>query len=235
MARSGIELDASVSGIEYKLILRKGMRSIRMRVTEPNGVVVVSADSHQSRAEIDRFVVEHADWIAQNRARIARLTPRFPARFEDGDAFSLWGEPMVLRVHRGTGRRCSSRLGDGELLLTVPAGSTREDIERAFKTFLRAELSRTLDHVVPHCEAMAGIECAGVQIRDMTSRWGSCTAPTRKIRVALRLALYPPECLEMILVHELAHIWYRKHDNAFDAFMDKHYPRWPEVEKLLRD
>lgn len=235
MARGDTALDASVAGIEYKLIRRKGMRSIRMRVTEPDGVVVVSAGMRRSRAEIDRFVAERGDWIARSRARIARMTPRFPAHYDDGDEFSLWGSPMVLRVRAAAGRRCSSRLGDGELVVSVPSGATREDVEGAFKGFLRKELKKALETVVPRCEAMAGIECAGVQIRDMSSRWGSCTSSTRKIRIALKLALYPPECLEMVMVHELAHIRHRGHDRDFYAFMDAHYPRWREANGLLRE
>lgn len=235
MARSDTALDVSVAGIEYKLIRRKGMRSIRMRVTEPDGVVVVSAGMRRSRVDIDRFVVERADWIARRRARIARMTPRFPAHYEDGDEFSLWGSPMVLRVREAAGRRCSSRLGDGELVISVPSGATREEVEKTFKGFLRRELQKALATVVPRCEAMAGIECAGVQIRDMSSRWGSCTSNTRKIRVALKLALYPPECLEMVMVHELAHIRHSGHDRDFYAFMDAHYPCWREANGLLRE
>lgn len=235
MATGRGALEASAGGIEYRLVLRKGMRSMRIRVLDPDGTVVVSAGTNRSRREIDRFVSDHAGWIRKRQSAIAGKKPRFPIAYGDGEAFSLWDQPMTLRVRRARVSRCSSERIDDELVVTVPPDGTPADVERAFKSFMRAELQRALDLVVPRCEFMTGIECAGVQIRDMSSRWGSCTSKTRRIRVALKLASYPPECLVMIMVHELAHIRHHGHDRAFYAFMDERYPRWREVQALLKE
>jgi predicted metal-dependent hydrolase len=41
----------------------------------------------------------------------------------------------------------------------------------------------------------------------------------------------PPQCLEYIVVHELAHFFERNHSDRFVAFMDRLLPKW----RSLRD
>jgi predicted metal-dependent hydrolase len=49
----------------------------------------------------------------------------------------------------------------------------------------------------------------------------------------LELAKKQPECLEYIVVHELAHLLVRHHDDRFSALMDRHFPKWRTVRRLL--
>ena len=37
----------------------------------------------------------------------------------------------------------------------------------------------------------------------MTSRWGSCQPSTGRICINVRLALYPPECLEYVVTYDI--------------------------------
>jgi predicted metal-dependent hydrolase len=60
----------------------------------------------------------------------------------------------------------------------------------------------------------------------MKTKWGSCNPVARTIRLNTELAKKPKECLEYIVVHELAHLIERHHDERFLAIMDKHMPRW---------
>jgi len=42
----------------------------------------------------------------------------------------------------------------------------------------------------------------------------------------LELAKKPARCLEYIVVHELAHLLTRHHDDRFNALMDRRFPNW---------
>lgn len=48
--------------------------------------------------------------------------------------------------------------------------------------------------------------------------WGSCTVTTRRIRINERLILYPEECLEYIVVHELCHLIEPGHNQRFKNY-----------------
>ena len=75
-------------------------------------------------------------------------------------------------------------------------------------------------------EAALGVHAATVVYRNMKSRWGSCQPATGRICINVRLALYPPECLEYVVVHELCHLRERGHGSAFRALMDAALPDW---------
>src|SRR5580700_4474827 len=54
----------------------------------------------------------------------------------------------------------------------------------------------------------------------MKTKWGSRNPGSRSIRLNTDLAKKPRECLEYIVVHEMAHLLVRKHDDRFGAVMD---------------
>lgn len=72
-----------------------------------------------------------------------------------------------------------------------------------------------------------------ITLRTMTSRWGSCTPKTARIRLNLQLGLMPPELLEYVLVHEMTHLWERGHGVGFQRRMDSYLPNWKQLRKEI--
>jgi predicted metal-dependent hydrolase len=71
-----------------------------------------------------------------------------------------------------------------------------------------------------------GVKVERVFVRRMKTKWGSCNPGVRTIRLNTELAKKPLECLEYIVVHEMAHLLVRRHDNRFRSLMDRHLPNW---------
>lgn len=83
-------------------------------------------------------------------------------------------------------------------------------------------------------EPILGVKASKIAYRNMKSRWGSCQPATGRICLNVRLALYPPECLEYVVVHELCHLLERGHGRRFCALMDAVLPDWRERRAQLR-
>lgn len=83
-------------------------------------------------------------------------------------------------------------------------------------------------------EPIMGVKAGKIAYRNMTSRWGSCQPSTGRICINVRLALYPPECLEYVVVHELCHLLERGHGPRFHALMDTFLPGWKAIRVKLR-
>lgn len=69
----------------------------------------------------------------------------------------------------------------------------------------------------------------------MITKWGTCNTSTRKIWLNLQLAKKPIECLEYVILHELAHLKVKNHGPDFVAILDLHMPYWRECKKMLND
>lgn len=83
-------------------------------------------------------------------------------------------------------------------------------------------------------EPVLGVRAGKLAFRNMRSRWGSCQPSTGRICLNVRLALYPPECLEYVVVHELCHLLVPGHGPDFHALMDRFLPDWKERRAKLR-
>lgn len=71
---------------------------------------------------------------------------------------------------------------------------------------------------------LMGVSYGKITIKETKTRWGSCSGKGN-LNFHWKLVLMPPEVLDYVVVHELAH---RKEMNHSPAF-------WAEVERILPD
>ena len=88
--------------------------------------------------------------------------------------------------------------------------------------------------LVERWEPILGVKAGQLAYRKMKSRWGSCQPSTGRICINVVLALYPPECLEYVVVHELVHLLVPGHGPEFHAIMDRVMPDWKKRRAKLR-
>ncbi len=63
-----------------------------------------------------------------------------------------------------------------------------------------------------------------VFVQPMKTQWDSCNPVRRTIRLNTDLAKKPPECLEYVVAHELAHLIEPSHNARFVAAMNLFLP-----------
>ncbi|MGI6046214.1 MAG: M48 family metallopeptidase [Eggerthellaceae bacterium] len=98
----------------------------------------------------------------------------------------------------------------------------------------KAIVSTCVPPLMDEWESIMGVKHTSIVYRNMKSRWGSCQPDTGRICINIRLALYPPECLEYVVVHELCHLRERGHGPRFKALMDTYLPDWRERRAKLQ-
>jgi predicted metal-dependent hydrolase len=96
------------------------------------------------------------------------------------------------------------------------------------------EFERTARELANIWEQRLGVTTSFVGIREMSSRWGSCTAKTRRIRLNAALEYCPRECLEYVVVHELAHLRESNHSPRFWAIVADALPDYKVRQSKLR-
>lgn len=73
-----------------------------------------------------------------------------------------------------------------------------------------------------------------VAVRDMKTRWGSCSLRTGTLAFARRLCAMPPAAQEYVVVHEFCHFAHPDHSPAFWAEVARHLPDYAARRALLR-
>ncbi|MDR1567501.1 MAG: M48 family metallopeptidase [Streptococcaceae bacterium] len=100
--------------------------------------------------------------------------------------------------------------------------------------FTDADFELVVRELVKIWEQRLDVEVAFIGIRKMSSRWGSCTTKTRRIRLNSALKYCSRECLEYVIVHELAHLRENNHSSRFWAIVSGVLPDYKARQSKLR-
>lgn len=214
-------------------VIRKRIKHTYLRVY-PSGEVVVTTPRGTSDEAITRLLSERADWIRTHVAA-ARERAAEGLTLTAGERVYLFGEPLTLSFASKPGRSVIRREAD-QILLLLPGGEEADYAARRtlLLRFYERMLTERVQERLPFFEEAVGRSARRVGIRLMRSRWGSCTPATGAIRLNLTLAWYPPECLDLVLAHELTHLWVAGHGEAFYRRLDRAYPRRRETEAVRK-
>ena len=210
---------------------RKRVRYLRMTV-HPDGAVRVSVPWHVSDSEAVGFVMARVPWMRSRVEAIRRVPRPAPTHFETGDAVRVFGQSVSLSVVE-TESPYPPRLEDSILVLPVRPGASESERRVIFAVWLRERLAATLSRLLGHWTAAMGEPPVRWDIRRMKSRWGSCAAHKRFLRFNLNLAEVPVECIEYVVVHELAHLTVQNHSPAFWTIVGRHLPGWRTLRAAL--
>lgn len=215
-------------------VLRKPIRNLHLSVYPPTGAVRVSAPDSVDLETIRLFALTKLDWIRRHQ-RSQRLQPREPEReYLDRESHFLWDRRYLLKVIE-VDAAPHVALDHSKLLLFVRPGATIEDRSAAVSAWYRQQLRARAEPLIAAWQGVLGVQCRGLFVRQMKTRWGSCNASRGTIRLNTDLAKRPPQCLEYIVVHELAHIADPSHGRAFQRLLSAHLPNWPSLRELLND
>jgi predicted metal-dependent hydrolase len=207
---------------DIEITLRRSARARRLslRVSGLDGRVTLTLPSRASRREAMAFAEERAGWI---RAALAER----PAGSVAGLGAAIPFEGGSLRIEAAAVR---GPRRDGDRLL-VPPDPDRAGLRVA--AFLREAARTRLVPAVDRHAATLGRAVTRVTLRDPRSRWGSCTGKG-DLMFSWRLVMAPPEVLDYVAAHEVAHLEEMNHSPAFWAVVARLCPDYPRHRAWLR-
>jgi len=211
------EAVADLPGGPLRYLVRRSPRSRRLRITiDPRRGVVVSLPPPERRGwrrperAIETFLAEREAWIRRHVERAERARALIASRDGVGDGASLRfrGELNRIRIVSGSASRSSVvREGgdDGDALIVQLGRSDRRAPERILREWLVERARSAIDREVERHASALRVTPSAVSLRDPRTRWGSASREGR-LSFSWRLVLAPPEALETVVVHELAHL-----------------------------
>ena len=183
-------------------------------------------------AEVAPFVEEKRAWIERTLRRMQETEAELPAaRLADGGELPFLGRRLTLAVRIEPNRVREHLVGRGDTLRVAlpPAADLRGAVERWYRRRAREEVAPLLDAAC----ARAGTTYSGLQIRGQRTRWASCSS-SGAMSFNWRLLLAPPEILEYVVEHEVAHLEVLDHSARFWDLLASRCPDWRTHEDWLR-
>ena len=202
------------------LILRRSARArrITLRVSRLDGRVTLTLPRGVPESEALDFARSRQDWI---RAHL-RDVPGDTA-VDIGHLLPVEGIPREVR--RIAGRRVHLDPDS----IGVPEGPVAARLEAWLRTLARDRLAAASDR---HAAAL-GRGYARLSLRDTRSRWGSCTS-AGALMYSWRLVMAPPEVLDYVAAHEVAHLAEMNHSSAFWDLVRRLYGPYAAPRDWLR-
>jgi predicted metal-dependent hydrolase len=206
-------------------VIRKRIKNIHLSVYPPAGAVRISAPERLSLDTVRVFALSKLGWIKKNQRKLREQERESRRAFIERESHYVWGRRYLLHVVEREALP-SVRREHSWLVLTVRPGADRQKREEVVEHWYRELVRDALPPLIAKWEPIMGVRVTHCTVRKMKTRWGSCTPYSGRIRINTDLAKKPVECLEYILVHEMAHLLEPTHNERFVALMNQFLPQW---------
>ncbi len=212
-------------------ITRKKIKNMHLYVSANDGSVRASVPHRLSDEQVESFILSKLDWIKKHREQALQKAEE-SAKYQDGDTVYLFGAPYTLRVEMSEKKPTAYVEGE-EIILLMGKKAAAETRKKLLDELYKKELSEKLEIYLKKWEDITHLKCTAFSIRDMKTRWGSCSVESGRMRFNLELAKKPQELIEYVVLHELAHRKVSNHGARFQELLDKYMPDWRERRAAL--
>ena len=207
-------------------------RAMRVWASPEAGFVVTVPLWHRNPAAVERFLRRHRRWVLRQARWLEEARTRLPKRWPHGPTLPYRGEEHAVVVERSARGPAVQRTPERALLVQVER-PTLESARRLLKRWYAREAARWLSVRLAVLGEAAGVGWRRVSVRDQRRRWGSCSA-TGCLSFNYRLVMAPPEVMDYVIVHELAHRRVLNHSERFWAIVAARCPGYRQARTWLR-
>ena len=222
-----------VRDIDYQL-LPGSKRKTTDIVIERDGVVSVRPPADYTPEQVDAVVESKRLWIYRNLAEWKDLNARAVVReWVNGETFLYLGR--AYRLSLVSNQACSVQLKEGRFCLDralIEQGGTAA-ARQAFEAYFSDKGTRRITERVDYFAPQVDVKTARLKVKDMGYRWASC-GKNGTLNFHWKCMMAPPKIIDYIVVHELCHLHYRNHSDAFWNEVDKVMPDYRERKEWLR-
>lgn len=216
------------------IIERKSVKKIRLKVF-PNGVVKLSAPLGVADEWISDYLKSKTKWIEKslNYFKDAEAN-EFETRIHSGVSTRILGRQIRIIVSKTNIYKTEQK--EDYIYIQSPATGDYQSLQKQFERWWQKQSKSyflvVIDRLYPVI-AKHGIGKPALRVRKMKTLWGSCSKKHSKINLNYYLYKAPPPCIDYVVLHELTHFLYPKHNKDFYEFLTVHMPDWKERKRIL--
>jgi predicted metal-dependent hydrolase len=170
-----------------------------------------------------RLVTEKKGWIILHLKKMREFEKQ-QTIFNEYSGYCTKHHKLELR--KSDRKNISVRLSKGKINVTYPAelNTNTREIQSAIRTgierALKIEAKQYLPDKVKVLSAKFGLEYTKLTLKNIKSRWGSCSRKNN-INLSIHLMRLPEQLIDYVILHELVHTVHHNHSARFWSKLDE--------------
>ena len=209
--------------IRIDTLIRTKRKSLSLHIT-PHGNLVVKAPERMPISVIESFITKKEVWINASRQKVLANLELNSNLINCNDVLYCGKTYPVI---------FTSDVKQVILSTTaclIPIKITHEKKELALKKwYLKASPEIVLPRIIYFANLMQ-VHVNSVKFTNAAAKWGSCDSKS-DIRLNWRLVMLPPNLIDYIIVHELAHLIELNHSQNFWRIVGSIMPEYKQHVK----
>lgn len=180
-------------------------KRLALRLDAHAGCVNLVIPQKASLRKAYEFAESHQEWIEDKIGALPRPVP-----FDDGQIIPVMGKNCAIKIIKGERKYTEINLVEDILEVRTPLADPTSRVTR----FLRQHAEKELKKIADAKAATLNRKLSHFCVRDMKSRWGSCSTDGR-MTLAWRLVFAPQPAIDYVISHEAAHLIHPHHGSTF--------------------
>ncbi|MFA7275704.1 MAG: SprT family zinc-dependent metalloprotease [Pseudobdellovibrionaceae bacterium] len=208
-------LDFSTLNPDLVVKISSRARRLALRLDTQARKVNLIVPHRASMGKAYEFASANQNWIREKLGTLPRPIP-----FAHGAIIPIMGTPRTICLDKSGGKITTITIQSDSIHIASRSGDIAPRLTRHLKTIASEEFySIALEKA-----ARLNKPITQFTIRDMKTRWGSCSTDG-KMTLSWRLIFAPPEAIDYVIAHEAAHLIHPNHSPRF----------WKLCENLCTD
>lgn len=207
-------------------VVRKDIKNIHLAVYPPTGRIRIAAPLRVDDEVVKLFAISKISWIRKHQRSFESQDRQAPRQYKERESHYFLGKRYLLRITEHDAPAKVEIKTKTYIDLFVRPNTPTAQKHTILNEWYRRELKKLIQPLIAKWEKQIGVSVSDWQVKQMKTKWGTCTIEKKRIWLNLELAKKPIHCLEYIIVHELIHFLERHHNDRFLSLMEKYMPQW---------
>lgn len=210
--------------------LKKSKRAKRViaKIT-PSGEAVVVVPYYLPFKTASLYARQFQGWFSENKPKEAAAMPH---------GLRI-GKSHILQFTPANLPKPQSRVSETTVTVKYPTHLTalhpaaQAEAQKGAGRALKRQAETRLPALVHEKAREYGYSYREVRIKQMSSRWGSCSS-NKIVNLSIWLMQLPDELIEYVICHELTHLRHMNHSPAFWSELALMLPHYKELREQLK-
>ena len=213
-------------------VVKKDIKNIHLSVNPPSGNVKLAVPLSASANVIRTFALSKLKWIRKNQKKMRAQEREEPKQYIERESHYIWGRRYLLHVIE-CNEKASILVKAKKIILYRRACVSKVTAAKVFDQYYKDELVEVAEQKIIKWAKALGVSVPTLEVRKMKTRWGSCNTRRRIVRLNSELAKRPKELLNYVILHEMAHLFEKTHNQRYYEILDRYMPNWQHYRNEL--